>query len=323
MRNRSQESEVRSQKGEKPRMNADERGLLANIGWRDEARAASLAVRRAKAAARGAAGGKARGRGGKAGKGKDPRENDNLGWFEEEGLASMSQEGIDALTEEIRQKLADGKERLSASEEGFLEELRYQKGYVGEDHGDPIFDWQEKRAMTEQNMRDATGMDFRDARAKAGDLAQKEADGTPLTPDEESFLEVFRAVMQNRQGMPIADCRMPNGEPTPAYGHPSEEGMVIYLVNTGWTDAARVASLAVRRAKAAVRGRPGGGRVEVVPPRDEGIYPGGSKDFDERTGRYRTPREGEMPPHPLPKPGTGKSVKKPPVYRVVQQVVRR
>jgi hypothetical protein len=65
MRNRSQEAGARSQKGEeKPRMNpttlgnyagasGDEGGLLANIGWTDEARVASLAVRRAKSTSRG------------------------------------------------------------------------------------------------------------------------------------------------------------------------------------------------------------------------------------------------------------------------------
>jgi hypothetical protein len=63
------------------------------------------------------------------------------------------------------------------------------------------------------------------------------------------------------------------------------------LANIGWTDEARVASLAVRRAKAGSRGNATNG--PVLKPADDGqMPPGGSRYFDEQTGRYlRLPRK--------------------------------
>jgi hypothetical protein len=81
------------------------------------------------------------------------------------------------------------------------------------------------------------------------------------------------------------------------------------LVNTGWKEQARVAALAVRRAKAGKRGV----QAQVMParpapdPTDTGIYLGGSKYFDEATGRYRYPasQTGVLPKQPVtPKKGT-------------------
>ncbi len=52
------------------------------------------------------------------------------------------------------------------------------------------------------------------------------------------------------------------------------------VVANQWSDEARAASLAVRQAKAAMR-------QPLPKPIDTGIYLGGSKYFDERTGRYK------------------------------------
>jgi hypothetical protein len=62
------------------------------------------------------------------------------------------------------------------------------------------------------------------------------------------------------------------------------------LANIGWTDEARVASLAVRRAKSTSRGNATKG--PVLRPTDDGqMPPSGSWYFDEQTGRYlRLPR---------------------------------
>jgi len=90
------------------------------------------------------------------------------------------------------------------------------------------------------------------------------------------------------------------------------------LVNTGWTDPARVAALAVRRAKVGARVV----QAQVVPPRpapsprDTGIYVGGSKYFDEATGQYRRPDQGAgvAPKQPVP-PKKGTPVPITPPYR--------
>jgi hypothetical protein len=85
--------------------------------------------------------------------------------------------------------------------------------------------------------------------------------------------------------LPIADRRVSRG--LAAAASPWLE----MLVNTGWTDEARVASLAVRRAKSRSRGNATNG--PVLKPADDGqVPPGGSWYFDEQMGRYlRLPRK--------------------------------
>jgi hypothetical protein len=71
------------------------------------------------------------------------------------------------------------------------------------------------------------------------------------------------------------------------------------LANTGWTDIARAAALAVRRAKAGVRGK-----VEKKkPPEGEkppDVFAGGDPFFDEETGKYVYPPEMWAPPGGMP-----------------------
>jgi hypothetical protein len=81
-----------------------------------------------------------------------------------------------------------------------------------------------------------------------------------------------------------------------------------------WSDTARKASLAVRKAKAAARsarsggqagGRAGGedGKPGPINP-DAGYYPGGTPYFDEATGKYVAPKPGQQIPKKLT-PDTG------------------
>jgi len=286
---------------------ATEDSVIANIGWTDEARAASLAVRRAKAAARKAAAEKGEGKkdGDKAdgdGDGKpgddaegeetDPWADDYLGWFEEEGLSDMTPEAIDALTEQIRQKLRDG-ETLEPAEEGFLIE-RSEDGYAGESDSDPVFEWQERRAVEDaERDREERERSVEGIHDRAEDLMDREADGEELSEEDRRFLERYREVVGNRQA-PV-------------------------IPNIGWTDEARAASLAVRRAKSAARAaakqlapppiphpgkdmQPPEHMILPVPPEDpidDGgmVWPGGTPYFDEKTGRYIFPVE---PPQGVP-----------------------
>ena len=272
--------------------------VIANIGWTDEARDASLAVRRAKAAARRAAaeraaadeasGDGAAGPDSGDGDENDPYADDYLGWFDEEGLSDMTPEAIDALTEQIRQKLRDG-ETLEPAEEGFLIE-RGDGGYAGDSDSDPVFEWQERHAAEEAGReREASERSVEGVHARAEDLMERETDGEELSEGDRRFLERYRGVVGNRQAT--------------------------VMPNVGWSDEARRASLAVRKAKSAARAvgkrleppksadrhAPGAPPVPWAPPvapgsalDDGGMYwAGGSQYFDEATGQYIYP-----PPQP-------------------------
>jgi len=144
--------------------------VLANVGWSDEARAASLAVRRAKAAARKVAAAKAAENGDSAGRGhgrqnsswgygkEDPPADDYAAWFEKEGLAGMSAEAVETLTGQIREKLRNGVPLGQAEEEFLLE--RSVKGYAGESDSDPVFKWIEQRLM-EMSSAEGSAMERR------------------------------------------------------------------------------------------------------------------------------------------------------------------
>jgi len=140
--------------------------------------------------------------------------------------------------------------------------------------------------------------------------------GEELSPSEELFLEERMAggYAGESDGDPIFEwqerqfMREPGVEEETAL----ESGARSVLRNVGWSDAARAASLAVRRAKVGARvagkmfaaedrpsrmkpKRPGDRAKPKVPrvPMDEGgmYWPGGSPYFDERTGRYVFPRK--------------------------------
>jgi hypothetical protein len=80
-----------------------------------------------------------------------------------------------------------------------------------------------------------------------------------------------------------------------------EEGVLHrVMANIGWTDEARIAALAVRKAKAGLRGK-----VEKKKRQDEAekppdVFAGGTPFFDERTGKYVYPPEMWVPPGGVP-----------------------
>jgi hypothetical protein len=268
----------------------------------------------------------------------------------------MSPEAVEGLTDQIRGKLKGGEE-LTESEEGFLEELS-DKGFAGESDGDPVFDWQEKRALKGQEVLEATGMEYRDARAKVGDLEVKEAGGTELTAEERGLVRKYNAIMGNRA---VEQAHCPAGRAgcledsdegdveclansgwtdearvaalavrranppspggyggTPGASPDGEAWSGGALANSGWTDEARLAALAVRRAKAGMRAAKKDGQKKRRIPEDDGrMYAGGSKYFDEQTGKYVYPED------PRQHPDRSKLPWVPPGQRVIRKRVKQ
>ena len=316
--------------------NNDLNGTLANIGWTDAARAASLAVRQAKAAARRAAREAA---GTDAGGGSDgddmtqeeyelerlTREMDNYrgmaesafkqeyGYFPttpeeiaegedlanvpdeyrtdgemtpaelaemlleddraEENVSAMSPEDVEKLTSEIREKLRSG-ERLDPDEEAFLQQLS-DSGYAGESDSDPVFNWMERKSM-ERSQSDESDQQWSvdEIHGRAEELMARQGRGESLSDDDREFLARYVETVGNRGG----------GQ----------------LGNKGWSDEARAASLAVRRAKAAAR-KVGAGKLALHPPSHEWIRDVPEREDEEGTG-------GAVERHPLYPPdeeGTG------------------
>jgi len=270
---------------------------ISNVGWKDAARAASLAVRRAKAAARKAAR-EAEGKESDRDKAKPPM--DPLEGFEKGGLSEMSPEAINEATEQIRKKLNE-RAPLTQAEEAFLEE-RIDTGYAGDTDGDPVFEWAERHAMEEvERTREQREHSVEGIHERAEELMTREGDGETLTSEESTFLDRYLEVIGNRH-----HCRARTQVPMP--GHSQEASLI---ANEGWKDEARAASLAVRRAKAAARRE--GKRLEAgeEPDRegeDEDVVPGkpqpepldridkggmywigGTPYFDETTGQYIDP----------------------------------
>jgi hypothetical protein len=280
---------------------------LSNAGWSDEAREASLAVRRAKAAARQA--GRAA-EGGDAGDGDraDPVPLDALGQFEDDGLDGMTPAAVDALTDQIRKKLSNNAP-LTPVEEAFLQEL-IEDGYAGESDGDPVFEWGERRAVEEADREREERENSTEAiHERAEELMTREGDGELLTAEESTFLEQYLQIVGNR--LHRTGVREFEQKAT-------KEGA---LRNAGWSDSARAASIQVRRAKAAARqaGKdrtPGDGPEKKRPVRKGPpqtlppqvpvpgagmIWPGGSPYFDESTGQYVYPLP-QRPPNASPVP---------------------
>jgi hypothetical protein len=274
--------------------------VMANAGWGDEARAASIAVRRAKAAARRAAAEN-------ESDGNDAGDADSDAG--EKSLSDMTPDEIDARTEQIRQKLRDGKP-LSSVEEEFLIELT-DAGYAGESDGDPVFEWQERHSAEEtQREREEQDRSVEGIHDRAEELMGRESDGETLSEEDRRFLERYREVVGDR------DRRSEVGGQRSEVGGQRPER----LRNAGWGDRARAASIQVRRAKAAARKvgkehasddgpekkRPVRKRDPLpLPPQvpiDDGgmIWPGGSPYFDERTGQYVYPVP--QPPNASPVP---------------------
>jgi len=219
----------------------------------------------------------------------DPYESDYLGWFEDQGFASMSPEAVEGLTEQIREKLKSG-ESLDAAEAGFLEMLS-ESGYAGDSEGDPIFRWQEKQSMAEAV--DAIREDEASPQTpheRAEDQIERVRRGEKLSAKDLHWLDMYRGLYGiDEPGM---------------YRNDGVEEIV--LANIGWTDEARAAALEVRRAKAAARAtgkaKDHGDSERRLPERPESLvqpdrppwwpdgngspWPGWQVKFDERLGHY-------------------------------------
>jgi len=242
----------------------------------------------------------------------DPYASDYLGWFEDQGFASMSPDAVEGLTEQIREKLKAG-ESLDAAEAGFLEALS-DSGYAGESEGDPIFRWQEQQSMAEAEEAMRGGdQPAQTPHERAEDLMERVRRGEKLSAKDQHWLDIYRGLygigepgMYRNDGVGetvLANIRLRQGSGGQV-GWTDEDARL--LANIGWTDEARAAALEVRRAKAAARAtgkaRDHGDSERRLPERPETLvqpdrppwwpdgngspWPGWQVKFDERLGHY-------------------------------------
>ncbi len=220
--------------------------LLPNIGWRDEARAASLAVRRAKAARRK----------------RNAEKPETADQRPKTGPDSRNPATAEQL-DELRMALGAKQPELTPEQRQLLEDLA-ESGYAGESDGDPIFQWMERESMQEQATQRLAPMDEQEASDYAAELEQKELEGEELRVGEKRFLDLYRELMGNRAVEPSAHCTAGRaGEPSAhcTAGRAGEQAHRLAgrgrshagAIANVWSDAARAAALAVRRAKATSR----------------------------------------------------------------------
>ena len=181
----------------------------------------------------------------------------------------MPQKAVDAYTDQLREKMASGDEPLTEPETKFLGDLT-DSGYEGLNNDDPITQWQTDRAKNEKRIRDATGMSSTDAASRVAAIETK-MDGTePVSPEEQALVDAYhkaksvtnrfggrngdsalRARAQREVAQMRADLRNRRAARVEVDG--DDAVLIGVLVNTGWTDQARVAALAVRQAKSGAR----------------------------------------------------------------------
>jgi hypothetical protein len=142
----------------------------------------------------------------------------------------------------------------------------------------------------------------------ASDLETKRAAGGALTVAEIAFLDAYNgAIGDGTDRLPVVVNAGRAG------GDSDDEAAIERLANTGWTDEARQASIAVRQAKAKSRsqgGSPAAGGGDAAVDGSQMFWPGGSPYFDEVTGQYVIPvwaPPGRVPlppgvPYPMPSP---------------------
>jgi hypothetical protein len=178
-------------------------------------------------------------------------------------------------------------------------------------------------------MKEVVGMNTFAAAKRAAEIDERIRTGLGYTPEEGDFYVKWKtacqffAVRERQRERANKDKKhwepLPTGLMDVLLGYEVETGRRIKegrYVNekafqNRWSDTARAASMAVRKAKAAARkqlkdGKATGkdGAVRAINPDagkgpglDTGIYLGGSKYFDESTGRYVWPKkkQREMP----------------------------
>jgi len=230
-------------------------------------------------------------------------------WFEEDGLKGMPQKAVDVYTDQLREKMAADDEPLTETETKFLGDLT-DSGYEGLNNDDPITQWQTDRAKNEKRIRDATGMSSTDAASSVAAIETKMDAGQPVTPQEEALADAYHKAksitnrargttgdssLRARAQREVAQARVDlrNGRVSRVELDPEEAVLIGVLVNTGWTDQARVAALAVRQAKSGVRtqtvqtqGVASAGVTPTRPANPGKQYVGGTPNFDESTGQY-------------------------------------
>ena len=158
-----------------------------------------------------------------------------LAVFEAEGLEGMQPDAVQGLIGEIRDVLESDDPLLSSVQEDFLEQLG-DSGYAGESDGDPVFQWIEHKSQSEGNL---VGY----VHQVAEELMVREREGEDLAEEDRDFLRRYRRVLGNRFEWAVGSVG--SGQ----WGAAGRE----VLANAGWSDAARAASLAVRRAKRLLR----------------------------------------------------------------------
>jgi hypothetical protein len=292
--------------------------MVAN-SWSDEARAASLEVRRAKAEAREKL---LSGTEKKRGRAYTRPELGRL--FQDVGYDALTPGQIDNFAEFIRQGMREGK-GPNAVEREFLQGYSEQNA-PGIGRRDPVFQWCETQRRADQAMKEAVGMNTLTAAKRAAEINERIFAGKGYTPEEGDFMAkwdkavAFFKVREAQKARASKDKK--NWEPLPTgllavlFGFDTSNGKRIkegrYVkekeMENRWSDTARKASLAVRKAKAMARKKleetkrqqekggvrqinpEAGRRFEGEAP-DTGIYLGGSKYFDESTGRYVWPKK--------------------------------
>jgi hypothetical protein len=258
--------------------------VVANIGWTDAARAASLAVRRAKAARRGGQGGGGAGAGGGAAGGRR-----SVAALLAKGYANMTPEEVRKVGKALQAKAKTGAEFTP-------EEIQFFQDSIDDPNAIPaVRDTGAGKGKTRKSARQKTpdpepgDGDYRTLFEESGlekmtpkavqayteQLREKMAAGDePLDEVEERFLSAITdngyeglnpddPVFQWQVDRAKKEQRVSNreGEIAPAGRRSHTESgdgdadCVEALVNAGWTDEARVAALAVRRMKAGMRGQ--------------------------------------------------------------------
>jgi len=283
--------------------NSDVNGALANIGWTDEARAASLAVRRAKAAARRAA----REAGGSdSGSGPDgddmtqeEYELERLTWEMDNyrGMAESAFRLEYGYFPTTPDEIAEGEDLANVPDE-------YRTN--GEMSPAEIAEKLMEAERAEQDGEGAKTGEKPDGENALSDLPPETIDrltneireklrsGRQLEAGEESFL---------RQLTEAGYAGESDGDPI--FMWQERQAMKRFeededLANA-WSDEARAASLAVRRAKAAARKA---GKLAFHPPSEEWIRDVPEREDEERHPLYPPDEEGTAD---IPKPGEEES----------------
>jgi hypothetical protein len=319
---------------------SSEDDVISNVGWTDEARAASLAVRQAKAAARRAAREAAGSDSGGGSNGDDMTQREyefeRLTWELDNyrGLAESAFNQEYGYFPTTPDEIAEGEDLAGVPDEyrthGEMTPAELAEQLLDAEYGSE--DGEEPGRADERESAEGENLSVMSPEAVknlTSQVREKLRSGERLDPGEENFLRELTdaGYAGESDGDPIFQW-----QERQAMARFEADGTI---ANVGWTDEARAASLAVRRAKAAARKAgedpPGNGWTRDVPD-PEGdkagpalgrgrwpypdlpdfwpggtpdlpiFWPGGTPDFDEGFGRPVWPPPWPIPPEPDPEP---------------------